>query len=89
MYKRIIRSALILIVIIFVTFIFSREISHLHYLNNENEVILERIEKLSNQNEDYKEKIEAIENDTRYMEKVIRDELGMIKKGEKIYRFDN
>ena len=89
MYKRIIRSALILIVIIFVTFIFSREVSHLHFLNNENEVILNRIEKLSNENEDYKEKIEAIENDKRYIEKVIRDELGMIKKGEKIYRFDN
>jgi len=89
MYKKIIRSALILIVIIFFSFIFSREISHLHHLNNENEIILKRIDKLSNENENYKEKIEAIQNDRRYIEKVIRDELGMIKKGEKVYRFDN
>ncbi|MGI9553312.1 MAG: FtsB family cell division protein [Thermodesulfobacteriota bacterium] len=89
MYKRIIRSALILVVIIFITFIFSREVSNLNYLNNENEIILKRIDKLSNENEDYKEKIEAIEKDKRYIEKVIREELGMIKKGEKVYRFDN
>ncbi|MGI9533626.1 MAG: FtsB family cell division protein [Thermodesulfobacteriota bacterium] len=89
MYKRIIRSALILVVIIFITFIFSREVSNLNYLHNENEIIIKRIEKLSNQNEDYKERIEAIENDKRYKEKVIREELGMIKKGEKVYRFDN
>ena len=25
----------------------------------------------------------------RYLEKIVREELGMIKKGEKIYRFDN
>ena len=89
MYKKVIRSTLILIVIIFFTFIFSREISHLHHLNNENKIILKRIEKLSKENEDHKEKIEAIQNDKRYIENVIREELGMIKKGEKVYRFDN
>ena len=75
--------------IIFFSFIFSREISNLHYLNTENEIVLKRIEKLSDENENYKEKIEAIQNDKRYIEKVIREELGMIKKGEKVYRFDN
>ena len=89
MYRRIIRSALILVFIIFITFVFSREVSHLHFLINENNKIEERIDKLSNQNEDYKEKIQAIQNDKRYIEKVVREELGMIKKGEKIYKFDN
>ena len=89
MHKRIIRSSLILLLIIFIAFIFSREISHLHFLTNENVKIQKRIEKLSNENEDYKEQIQAMENDKRYIEKVVREELGMIKKGEKIYKFDN
>ena len=89
MYRKIIRSALILALIIFLTFIFSREISHLHFLNSENSKIEKRIERLNNQNEDYKEQINALENDKSYIEKVVREELGMIKKGEKIYKFDN
>ena len=89
MYKRIIRSVLILGVIIFITYMFSREISHLNYLSNENKAILERIDRLSNENEDYKEKIQAMQGDKRYIEKVIREELGMIKKGEKVYKFED
>ena len=89
MLKKIIRSSIILALIIFTTFIFSKETTHLNHLRKENDIILKRIEKLNNENEDYKEKIDSMENDKRYLEKIVRDELGMIKKGEKIYRFDN
>lgn len=78
-----------MILIIFISFIFSREISHLHFLTKENDKILERIETLEIQNDDYKDKIEAIKNDNKYIEKIVREELGMIKKDEKIYKFDN
>ncbi len=89
MLKKIIRSSIILALIIFTTFIFSKETTHLNHIRNENEIILKRIEKLNNENDDYKEKIYSMENEKRYLEKIIREELGMIKKGEKIYRFDN
>ena len=89
MLKKIIRSSIILALIIFTTFIFSKETTHLNHLRGENDILLKRIEKLDNDNEDYKEKINSMENDKRYLEKIVREELGMIKKGEKIYRFDN
>ena len=89
MLKKIIRSSIILGLIIFTTFIFSKETTHLNHLRSENEIILDRIEKLTNENDDYKEKIDSMENEKRYLEKIVREELGMIKKGEKIYRFDN
>ncbi len=89
MLKKIIRSSIILALIIFTTFIFSKETTHLNHIRNENEIILKRIEKLNNENDDYKEKIYSMENEKRYLEKIVREELGMIKKGEKIYSFDN
>ena len=89
MLKKIIRSSIILALIIFTTFLFSKEVSRLNHLRTENEIILKRIEKLNNENEDYREKIESMKNEKRYLEKIVREELGMIKKGEKIYRFDN
>jgi len=89
MLKKIIRSSIILALIIFTTFIFSKETTQLNHLRKENNIILKRIDKLNNENDDYKEKIDSMENDKRYLEKIVREELGMIKKGEKIYRFDN
>lgn len=89
MLKKIVRSSIILALIIFTTFLFSKETTHLNHLKSENKIILNRIEKLNNENEDYKEKIESMENEKRYLEKIVREELGMIKKGEKIYKFDN
>jgi len=80
MLKKIIRSSIILALIIFTTFIFSKETTHLNHIRNENEGILKRIEKLNNENDDYKEKIYSMENEKRYLEKIVREELGMIKK---------
>lgn len=89
MFKKLFRSTLILVLIILLTFLFSRELSHLHYLTKENKKIEDRIETLTMQNEDYKERIDSVKNDSRYIEKLVRDELRMIKKGEKVFKFDN
>ena len=89
MFKKLFRSTFILALIILLTFLFSREFSHLHFLTKENKKIEERIETLTIQNENYKEKIDSVKNDKRYIEKLIRDDLGMIKKGEKVYKFSN
>ena len=88
MYKKIIRSALILLVVTAIGFLFLSEISKLDRLEKQNDAITERIDTISSQNEDYKDKIRAMKTDIRYVEKVIREELGMIKEGEKVYKFD-
>jgi cell division protein FtsB len=43
--------------------------------------------KLEKANSELMKKIELIDADQAYKEKIIRQELGMIKKGEKVYRF--
>lgn len=80
---------MIVIVVIIATFIFTREISYLNHLEKENGKIEKRIDKLQAQNSDYKDNIDSIKNDENYIENVLRDEFGMIKEGEKIFRFDN
>jgi len=89
MYKKIIRNTLILVGIIVTGFVFLSEISKLDHLKKQNDAITERIDDISKQNEDYRDKIKAMKKDTRYVEKVIREELRMIKEGEKIYKFYN
>jgi len=38
-------------------------------------------------NQALEKRIELIEGGDKYIDKIIREELGMIKKGEKVYRF--
>ncbi len=89
MYRKIIRNTLVLSAVIGFGFVFLSEISKLDHLKKQNDAITERIEDISRQNEDYRDKIKSMNEDTRYVEKVIREELGMIKEGEKIYKFYN
>lgn len=89
MKTRIFRSLLIVIAVIIATFAFTREISYLNYLKQENSKIEKRIDKLQSQNSEYQQDIDSIKNDKRYIENVLREELGMIKEGEKIFRFEN
>ena len=69
-------------------FLFSKESSKLHFLKNENSKIEKRISELEQEKESYNKKIDAIQNDKKYIEKVLRNELGMIKEGEKVYKFE-
>lgn len=74
---------------IIATFIFMKEISYLNHLKAENSKIEKRIERLQAQNSEYRENIDAIKNDPEYIENVLRRDLGMIKEGEKIFKFEN
>lgn len=87
MEKLIIRVLLILAVISFLAYLFAREISHVYALHQENEKVKLEGKQLEMANEELRIRIELIKTDKNYMEKVIREELGMIKTGEKIYRF--
>jgi cell division protein FtsB len=66
---------------------FAREISQVYALHRENDKVKLEGKELEMDNNELKKKIELIKTDKVYMEKIIREELGMIKTGEKIYRF--
>jgi len=87
MLINIIRVSIILVITIVFSFLFIEEISKLEILKNENEKIIVRGNDLEKENQQLKLKIDALKNDNYYIEIVARQELGMIKEGEKIIKF--
>lgn len=87
MEKAIIRVVLVVAVVCLMVYLFAREMTQVYALNQENEKVKVESLKLEEANNVLMKKIELIESDESYKEKVIRQELGMIKKGEKVYRF--
>lgn len=75
------------VIAVAVALVFFNEISKVYFLKNENKRIEKRIEDLEAQNRAYREEIKALKQDERYIEKILREELGMIKDKEKIFRF--
>ncbi len=87
MERLIFRVILILAVVSFLVYMFAREISQVYALHRENDKVKLEGKELEMDNNELRTKIELIKTDKVYMEKIIREELGMIKTGEKIYRF--
>lgn len=87
MERLIFRVILILAVVSFLVYLFAREISHVYALHKENDKVKLEGKELEMANNELRKKIELIKTDKVFMEKIIREELGMIKTGEKIYRF--
>ena len=85
--ERFIRLAVYSVIAVAVALMFFNEISKVYFLKNENKRIEKRIEDLEAQNRAYREEIKALKQDERYIEKILREELGMIKDKEKIFRF--
>lgn len=85
--EKFIRLAVYSVIAVVVALMFFDEISELYFLKNENKRIEKRIEDLEAQNRAYKEEIKALKQDERYIEKILREDLGMIKEKEKIFRF--
>jgi cell division protein FtsB len=81
------RVILILAVVSFLVYLFAREISQVYALHKENDKVKLEGKELEMANNELRKKIELIKTDKIFMEKIIREELGMIKTGEKIYRF--
>ena len=89
MERIIVRALLIMGVVSLLVYLFAREISHVYALHIENEKIKMETKELVIKNDELTRKINFIEKDKMYVEKIIREELGMIKKGEKVYRFND
>lgn len=87
MEKTIIRVFIVVVVVTLSIYLFAREMTQVYALQHENEKVKIESLKLEKANNDLTNKIELIQTDDSYKEKVIRQELGMIKKGEKVYRF--
>jgi len=87
MTKFIIKTILILVCISLVAYIFTREITKVYSLYRENDEIKKRIENLKKENEDLQKRITVLNNEIPIIEKIAREELGMIKNSEKIYKF--
>lgn len=85
--QKFIRLAVYSVIAVAVALVFFNEISKVYFLKNENKRIEKRIEDLEAQNRAYREEIKALKQDERYIEKILREELGMIKDKEKIFRF--
>ncbi|GBD38220.1 Cell division protein FtsL [bacterium HR37] len=85
--RRVLRYTLILLLVSFLSYAFVKEIARLYFLYEENQRIEGRIFELQLENKRLKKKIEALKNDQRFIEKVAREELGMIKEGEKVFKF--
>ena len=84
---RFIRLAVYSVIAAVVALMFFNEISKVYFLKNENKRIEKRVEGLETRNRAYREEIKALKQDERYIEKILREELGMIKDKEKIFRF--
>ena len=87
MERTIIRIILVITAVSLMVYLFAREITQVYALHQENEKVKVESLKLEKANNELMKKIELIESENSYKEKVIRQELGMIKKGEKVYRF--
>ena len=87
MERTIIRIILVVTAVSLMVYLFAREITQVYALHQENEKVKVESLKLEKANNELMKKIELIESEDSYKEKVIRQELGMIKKGEKVYRF--
>lgn len=85
--QKFIRLAVYSVIAVVVALMFFNEISKVYFLKNENKRIEKRIEDLEVQNRAYREEIKALKQDERYIEKILREDLGMIKEKEKIFRF--
>ena len=70
------------------TFFGEKGIFNLLRLRKEVARIQERNLKLEEENQKLKEEVKRLQSDKRYIEEIARKELGMVKEGEIIYRFD-
>ncbi|MCH8028320.1 MAG: septum formation initiator family protein [Candidatus Dadabacteria bacterium] len=88
MKAAIIRNTVILTLTLLIVYIFIRQTSKVYVLSEENSRIGRKVENLEKVNENLNIHLKLLKEDESYIEKVAREELGMIKHNEKIYRFD-
>jgi cell division protein FtsB len=62
---------------------------HLYRVGKEREAHVQRIKKLTEENQALFDEIQRLRKDPKYVERVARKELGLVKENEVIYRFQD
>jgi cell division protein FtsB/cell division protein DivIC len=70
------------------TFFGEKGIFSLFRLRKEVARVKEKNLRLEEENQKLKEEVKRLQSDKRYLEEIARKELGMVKEGEILYRFD-
>ena len=86
------RKRLVLYIVFFVAIVcivFLPGFSELHKLKEENDQLAKRIKLLEEHNDKLKEELTLMQEDPDYLEKKARERLGIVKKGEIIYKTKN
>jgi cell division protein FtsB len=74
-------------VLAFSTIFDQRGLLHLWQLRQEQRALEARTFALLRENEELRTRMARLETDARFFEKVVREELGFVRKGELVYRF--
>ena len=88
MDKNFLRIMLYLIICILIGSVVN-ESNQILFLKNKNSNIIKEIDNKKVENKILKAELELLDKDMRYITILVRKDLGMIKHGEKIYRFNN
>ena len=84
-----IRIALIsLTAVVILTYLFWPNFINLRGLIHQANILKDEIHRLEEQNRRLEKEIESLRNNPFYLEKVAREELGMSREGEVIYKFE-
>ena len=79
--------ASLILLLLLVTVVGERGALHLWRLRGEKTQLDEQNYRLQKTNEELRQRIARIRNDNRYLEKLAREELNLVRPGEVVYRF--
>lgn len=71
------------------TLVSQRGLLHLWKLQQEQQALEAKVFALLRENEELRSRIARLQTDDEFLEKVAREELGFVGKGELVYRFDD
>ncbi len=87
MKKRFALFWLLVIGVVIFSWVYLPTLTKYHELDLQKEELDKEIEKLTQEIQQKKEERDLLKNDVEYLEKVIRDEMGLVKPGEIVYKF--
>jgi len=78
---------LLIAVVIFLAAVYLPSYTRYQELKREDEKIAQTMQDLQAENEQLREEARLLQTDVKYLEKVLREELGLVKPGEVVYKF--
>ncbi len=85
-YKKLIIIGLCIFIIVLFFYIYLPGYSRYQELKKKEADLIQQIEEFKDKNEKIYNEIERLKNDLTHLEKVMRDEMGLVKPGEVVYK---